>query len=351
MILFSVGLPSGFTDFCDATVLHLARAALGDVQLASFNTLEELAEIVIRTGAAHLVGACRQPSIRLQMEIAQTGRPFVVALGDPRTALGDLAHHRGVELAEATRAIASSCAAMQSLAAAPGALVLSGADGRDPVALRAAIARHFEFNVGNDEVTRVVAVITECRLNPEYREAHQWWAQLEGREQAIVNGATQPYSSHFNDGADLEPLVWERELFYIYEDPPAASPVPATQPVDVTGRARVLIYGPGVNLPPGNWSAKVVLGFSAETAGMSFIVEVFAGKQLTCTRLQPLGAQVLEANLNFTIENTIEQRVEVRVLSERAAFDGRVALGYATLTRQAAVRPDAQEYLAEILRK
>jgi hypothetical protein len=80
-------------------------------------------------------------------------------------------------------------------------------------------------------------------------------------------------------------------------------------------------------------------------------VEVYAGRQLSGTQLRPVAAQVLEANLNFTIENTAEQRFEIRVLSERPAFDGRLALGHVTLTPQATVLGETEHYLAQVLLK
>jgi len=351
MILFSIGLPSRFTDLCDAITLQLARRSLGMAEIVAANTLEEFAAAVIRTSASNLVVACRQPVVRLQTEVIEAGRPFIVAIGDPRAALRDLLQHPGVSLADATRVVASSCAAMHTLTAAPGALVLSGSGDLDPMMLAAEIARHFELNDSREEIATSVGLLAEAGHKLEQSADQGWWDQHGEREQAIINGAIQPYASHFASGGDLEPLAWERELFCIYEDPPAEFPVPATRPVDITGRARVLVYGPGMGLPPGNWSANVVLGFSAETVGMSFTVEVYAGRQLSSTELRPVAAQVLEANLNFTIENTVEQRIEIRVLSERPAFHGRLALGHVTLTPQAMVYGETEQYLAQVLRQ
>src|SRR6266446_3600932 len=351
MILFSIGLPSRFTDFCDAITLQLARRSLGMAEIVGANTLEEFAEAVIKTSASNLVVACRQPVVRLQTEVVQAGRPFIVAVGDPRAALRDLLQHSGVSLADATRVVASSCAAMHTLTAAPGALVLSGSGDLDPMMLAAEIARHFELNVSREEIATSVGLLAEAGHKLEQSADQGWWDQHGEREQAIINGAIQPYASHFASGGDLEPLAWEREPFCIYEDPPAEFPVPATRPVNITMRARVLVYGPGMGLPLGNWSANVVLGFSAETVGMSFTVEVYAGRQLSSTELRPVAAQVLEANLNFTIENTVEQRIEIRVLSERPAFHGRLALGHVTLTPQAMVYGETEQYLAQVLLK
>jgi hypothetical protein len=350
MVLFSIGLPSRFTEWCDGVTAGLAARSFGAAGSVAVNTLEEFAAAVLRSRAPYLVVCSRQPVLRLQTEIVQGEQPFLVVCGDPRAAVRHLVEGAGQDLTEATRAVASSCAAMRMLMMAPNALVLSDSELADPAETARAIADHFGFAVDRHEISEVLAELAAAGLAPGRDEAAAWQDALGEREQAIVNGALQPYAAPLAASSDLEPLIWERELFFIFEDPPAPTPVPATRPVDITGRARVLIYGPSVNLPPGNWSADIVLGFSVETAGMSFMIDVYAGRQLTYTRLESTGAHVTEVSVHFVIESTLDQRIEVRVLSERAAFDGRLALGQVTLRPQPTVRSETQNYLTHILR-
>src|SRR5205085_5563381 len=127
--------------------------------------------------------------------------------------------------------------------------------------------------------------------------------------------------------------------------------IPASGPIDITGRARVLIFGPYINLPPGPWSATAVVGFSAETAGMSFMIEVTAGPQLAHTRVQSIGEQVIETDLQFRIDDSANQPVEIRIVNERAAFDGRLVLGRVRLVPRAAVENDIEQRLIEALHR
>jgi hypothetical protein len=175
---------------------------------------------------------------------------------------------------------------------------------------------------------------------------NNWQAGFEERERAMVEGALSPYIATASNGADPKPLIWERELFFLFEDPPAPDQVPADRPVDLTGRARVVIYGPGINLPPGAWSANVALGLSAETAGMSFLLEVYAGRQLSYNRIASVGAQVLEVAVPFIVDTVLDRSIEIRVISERAAFDGRLALGQVTLIPQKKAGSDVRDYLS-----
>lgn len=348
MIFFSVGLPGRFAEWCDAVISRLAQRAVGPVEVVSLNTLEALALAMIRTGAPHFVVCSRQPGGGVQTALAQAGRRFVAVLDEPRAALRDLATRPGFDLVAATRAVASSCASILSYAALPEALVLGGARyGHDQVLTATMIARHLELDVGASEIETIVSELRDEGIVPLPPDNDFWWDSLEESQHALVNGALGAYVDHFGGGG-LGKITWERELFFISEEP-ATQPVPATRPVDITGRIRFLVYGPFINLPPGSWSASVVLGFSPEAAGMTYIVEVFAGSQLTHVRVEPGNERIFEANLHFSVDSAVDHPVQIRIHNERPAFDGRLAVGYATMTPQGTVRGDARAYLATVL--
>jgi hypothetical protein len=349
MILFSIGLPGRLAEWCDAIIFRLARRSLGSVELVSLNTLEELASAMIKTGASHFVVCSRQPGGGVQTALAQAARRFIAVLDEPRAALRDLATQPGFDLVTTTRAVASSCASILSCAAMPEALVLSGVKhGHDLVSTATKIARHLELDVGEDEIQTIVAALRDEGIVPQPVENDAWWDSLEETQQALVNGALGGYVDYFAGGG-LGKITWERELFFISEEPATHEPLPASRPVDITGRIRFLVYGPFINLPPGSWSASVILGFSPEAAGMSYIIEVFAGVQLTHTRIEPGDERIFEANLHFSLDSAVDQPVQIRIHNQRPAFDGRLALGYVTMTPQASIRGDARAYLAAAL--
>jgi hypothetical protein len=349
MILFSVGLPGRFAEWCDAVISRLAERALGPVEVVSLNTLEELALVMIRTGASHFVVCSRQPGGGIQAALTQAARRFIVVLDEPRAALRDLATRPGFDLVAATRAVASSCASLLSCAASPEALVLSGAKyGREQAVTATVIARHLGLDVAPGEIEAIIAELQDDGIVPLPADDGGWWDSLEEPQQALVNGALGAYVDYFAGGG-LGKITWERDLFFISEEPATQQPMPATRPVDITGRIRFLVYGPFINLPPGSWSASVIMGFSPEAAGMTYIVEVFAGSQLTHARVEPGNERIFEANLHFSIDAAIDHPIQIRIHNERPAFDGRLAVGYVTMTPQASVRGDARAYLATVL--
>lgn len=349
MIFFSVGLPGRFTEWCDAVTSRLAQHALGSVEVLSVNTLEELALAMIPSGASHFVVCSRQPGGGVQTALTQAGTRFITVMDDPRIALRDLALRPGYDLVGATRAVASSCAAMLGYSSFPGALELTaGTGGQNPVSIATAIAHHLQLDVSGAEIEKIICALRDEGIVAGRSEDHAWWDSLAESEQELVNGALGAYVGHFA-GGDLGNITWQRELFFISEDAASPQPLPATRPVDITGRIRFLVYGPFINLSPGSWSASIILGFSPEAAGMTYIVEAFAGTQLAHTRIDPGNERIFQANLHFSIDAALDHPVQIRIHNERAAFDGRLALGYVTMTPQASVRGDARAYLATVI--
>jgi hypothetical protein len=349
MVLFSIGLPSRFSEWCDALLRHLAERALGSAEAVSVNGLEDLAAAAIRSNAAHLVACGRQPASRLRNEILQSQRPFLLALGDPRAAVRRMFEHLD-NVADATRVAACSCAAVIDLARAPRALVVGPSDGRSLRQLAAAIVDHFALPLDLGEVQHIADQFTAIDLPAEETETDRWWAGLSERQQETASGALQAYAEYFA-GHAIERLVWQPDLFYIGEEPISPVLVPANRPADLTGRPRFVLYGPFVSLPTGPWLADVVLGFSAEAADMSLTVEVFAGDRLASTRIEVVGEQVIETRLGFTIEDSLDQPVQIRIATERAAFDGRIVIGHAAMQRQAMVSEETRQRLANALRR
>ena len=51
------------------------------------------------------------------------------------------------------------------------------------------------------------------------------------------------------------------------------------------------------------------------------------------------------------IDDLVDQPLQIRIANERAAFDGRLALGYVTMASQTAIPPATRDRLTAALRK
>ena len=228
----------------------------------------------------------------------------------------------------ATRQVASSCASLISFGASPGALVLDAhhhdAD-RLPVA--AAIARHLQLDISDGDAADIVSSSDQGRDILDPSDVAAWWDGLDAGDRAIASGALSPYLDH-SPGHGLGPITWAPELFFIGDQPG----VSATGGIDITGRARCLLHGPHIMLPPAIWSFSVAVDMSPEAAEHSILVEAAAGRGVSRAVLRPAAAGLVEADLMLGFDELPDRRVELLLSTQRPAFAGHLTLVRVTLT-------------------
>ena len=129
----------------------------------------------------------------------------------------------------------------------------------------------------------------------------------------------------------VKTLRWDRQLFMTGEVELMSCP----GVIDVTGRARYLVFGPFVALDPGAWRARVSLELCADAAQRPIAVQFGAEPDYTTVDL-PRGAQGLH---EVEIEHQIRSGdlAQIRVWLKRAAFHGELRFGGAELHRVPAV--------------
>jgi hypothetical protein len=332
VILFAIGLPGRFADWCDRVAVRLLGATGGEVvskiwpsldNMLGYDlvppTLDELGRALIGNDAEHLVIGARQPDDTLRQALAAWNTRFLVVLDDPRNAVADIVAETGTDLKLAVRAVANSCPLVMQTCKLAGALTLNADRARgDPAGAIATIAAHFEIEVAPDLAGLVAAELAVPRTSASP-------AGDMPAARSMLDGALLGYRDWFLDG-HLGQIVWTRELFTSATD--GASP---TEPVDVAGGTRMLIYGPFIQLPGGSWRAQVVLGFSAEAASYTFLVDAYAEGQLAATTFRPEVAGIYRAELAFSVGEPGGKGVEVRVGIVDHDGRGQMAFGQVVL--------------------
>jgi len=328
MFYFVVGLPGRFTEWCDAVSAQIARRALGPTELVRADTLQEIALWIMRTGASQGVVASRQPGGRLRSALVEAGRTFLVVVEDPRTALAEAVSRIPSDMAAAVQLVASSCAGITRYVSSPGALALfRDRDGGDPLTAARTIADHLALDVSDADIVEIVNELAAAGQTFECGDGAARWDGLGVEERQVVDGAIGPFVTYPTTG-DLPSITWERELFFLGDRPGER----ATGSIDVTGRARRVLDGPYIMLPPGSWSLSLQLRFSRETTEHDFLLEVIADRQVASRTIRPQAEGAFEVNLPFSLEATTDHPIAIRLSTQRAAFDGTVAVVGARLT-------------------
>lgn len=347
LVFLSIAIPSRFAEWCDLVIARLVEQSLGPAEVIHTDTLEQFALGLLRAKSSNVIVGSRQMVGWLWSAIPQANMRFILALDDPRLALENLVLRHGMDFVEATRITAKSCASVVSCRSISGALALRASECEaNPLAAAEGIARHLGLGVSETDIAKVVAAASDLGIWPCREKDNAWWGGLETSQRALAIGAIDPYIGCLG-GADLEPITWERELFFINEEQPREHGQLASRPVEITGRPRCLVHGPYITLPPGLWSATVALGFSPEAAELTYTVDIHADALLTQARIQPDGQRFVEASLNFSIVEP--DMIGIRISNERAAFDGRLALGHVVMMPHTGLRPETRNYFATAL--
>ena len=327
MLFFVIGLPGRFAEWCESAARRLVQREFGSAALIAADTFEEVTNTLLRSdGAAHGVVAARHPGGRIRRALAGTGRPFVVVRDDPWASLADLVGRRGLGLAAATRLVASSCASLGSFAVMPGALVLD-ARRDDPVIVAERIAEHLGLRSGGDDAGAGRGGAAFGIADPAASAASAAWrSALAPGERALAEGALGPGLDEFS--GDLGPIAWSPELFFVGDRPEP----PAAGGVDITGRARCLLRGPQITLPPAIWSVAVTVEISPDAAEHGFVVEANAGGAHAI--IHPGRDGVFEASLTLALGDLPDRPIELLLSTQRPAFHGHLTLLRVVLTAQ-----------------
>jgi hypothetical protein len=329
MLLFVIALPGRFGDWCQAITARLLDCAAGPGEMIEADNLAQLSAGLLRTRLMHAIVGSRQPAGPMRGALTEANRRFIVALDDPRSACADLMADGRQDLPGTVRTVGTSCAMVAGFIAAAGALVLSREHAAaDPCAAAGAIARHFGLNLAAPDVAAAVHHLAAGGLTTEAGPVEQWWSALPPTARDMATGALAPY---LGGGWDETRISWSSDLFFLGE----GSSERIGSAIDVTGRARCLLNGPDIALPPGRWSLSLELQVSREAAEHKFFVELVAARQLACVTVSPDREGSTVARLDFVIEDGESHPVALRVSTCRAAFDGAIALAGATVVQLA----------------
>lgn len=124
----------------------------------------------------------------------------------------------------------------------------------------------------------------------------------------------------FNGGAP-EPgqdIVWSERIFRY--DQRAARAAQAIGELDVTGRPRILVYGPYLGLPPGRWRTRVRFLVNQTAATKEFRIDWGSPHDFVSTTVVPPHAGVFEVELEHDWRST--DFGEIRLWLMEGAFDG-----------------------------
>lgn len=332
MIYCTIGVPSRFSEWCEALLREVVAACSSPPTPFVADSLEQIGhELLVRQGADSIV-ALRQPQKGALKSLVAAGHPFLLTLDAPNSTVAALMTDYAVPFADAVRKTASCLAALLPAIEAKNALVIKASDARSELATARAIAQHFALDIGDEALAAAAA---RCPFRPAAvipdtarKEPLPVPAIFEPlrRSGPTAAAALEPLWNHIT-GKPLREIVWNPELFWLGD----ATGEMATKLVDVTGSSRCLIFGPYIRLLEGPWSCALMLGFSERAVGLRMVADVVAGVPLNHVNFEVDEPGVFEIEFSFVNSNP-DLPVEVRLFGADAAFEGEIMLGPVRLT-------------------
>jgi hypothetical protein len=129
--------------------------------------------------------------------------------------------------------------------------------------------------------------------------------------------------------------TWTQRIFEY--DARAARDWPAVGHLDITGRPRILVYGPYLTIPRGTWRAKVRFAVDTDAARRQFRIDWGTPTDFQSISVHPGSSGVYEAEITYAWNEC--NQAELRLLLMEGAFDGRVEFLGATIILDAAPEP------------
>lgn len=341
MIYTILGLPGPFTSWCRAVVCELL--ADGGETFSEKHTSGSLADIateLLLSDKDHLVISAGRPDVSLTAALKRLERPLLLALSDPRQAalymfLGGKADER-----TSIRFISGDCSCLIGFDNSDHVTRLHLEDAlADPLKAIEQIGVLYGLSPNASQIRRAlertVAQLAEATGpqvgggDPRAKLIECFGENLGSAANHLLGGFERLLCGHRDT-----PLIVTKE-FFLAGDPPHNH---VTQPLDMTGRARFIAFGPYIHLPAGAWLLRYVVGFSGEALGTPCIVDVGISEgavyhELTRTHMTVSSQGRVEISLSFEITEPL-MSLQVRLLTEKAIFDGRMAVGYAEFRRK-----------------
>lgn len=181
---------------------------------------------------------------------------------------------------------------------------------------------HFEIDISSDITEEICQGIgfEEVSLSAKLRQDARDLPEPNDENRDVITQVLGGLHEHLGQPT-LGEVIWPRQCFLLGDQPNSAVPVA----IDVTGRARIIFYGPYLHLPRGQWNVRVLIGFSRDIGGMPFSIEVYSTELLGKARVLAERGGIFEFEFEAIVAAPHEP-IEIRIMNEQGAIEGHMGL-------------------------
>lgn len=330
--VFGVSTPFAYWGF--HLVLEIVHAAAGETLHLHIANFQQLRDRVGERSGGSLVVTSDFPDQDLFDFLLRSALP-VIAFGDDVDEMIDwTAHSRRMSTENAVRFCCNITCVLAPAFLAPKALILR--PDNSVRALVAAIVAHlcptadeglaaslYETLVRDGKISPDGPANWRVNADPSVTGPPSADPERTADMKTAMTNYADVFSGHFPSE-----VMWPVSLFTC---PDIAS---WREPIDLTGPARAVMYGPYLHLPPGEWIARVEFEIDEAVSGVEAATDVFISEVLVEKVFLMPAKGIFAYELSFAVADP-RHAVEIRLFTKRSAIEGRL------LVRSVTVRPGA----------
>ena len=340
-LLSLVGAPSPRLHAALGVVKSLAKVSLGGFDVVSANSLPDLkSKLPAGPNRRSVLLYCDYPQRDVLAALAEIKAPVAICVDDFVT----MAHYsvvwRGYGGVDAARFATMGLVNIEPLIAAPPESSLIIDDSGLPLfELIVRLAGLFRIPADPPTVSRVLAdlgvadrgAITlgefAAKTTASYAGAREILERRGPLENELIDFLGEQYAG-IASGRRLETVEWP-PFSLLRPDYPDRLTV---GPIDLTGPARFIYYGPYFALPSGAWSADIALEVQDCLSDNHIAIDIYAGELLAVVRAKLPPEGVYGCQIRFEIEDP-SKPVEIRLQLLTGAIEGVLQLHAIALRR------------------
>ena len=340
-LLTLVGTPSPKLYAVQNIVRALVQTTIGEHLVVVANSIDKLREEFPDSSTRNdrpVILMSDYPNPDLMATLYHLNAPVVVCVDDFTTVALTSVVSRGFTGVAAARFATMALVNLEPtiVSPPPSSLVVQSPKVETLASLVAKLAAFYQLPMKDDSVMQVLKFIgfdaqgeaalgeyIERKVASLAKTAEEGRAALEKRsplENELIDFLAPQYDA-VAEGRPLETLEWPVYALLRPEFPDRLS----VGPIDLTGPARHIYFGPYFALPAGAWSAEIALEVQDCYSDNQIAIDVFADRILSIVRAQLPTRGVYGCQIPFEIEDP-SKPVEVRIQLLTGAIEGVIQL-------------------------
>lgn len=331
-LVATFGPAGAFTHWSLHALNTMTGILLGEYDYVSVATVQDFRTALASRQSNNVHLYTDAPDRGLASAFIQRQLPFLAMDEDPADVTGFMIRAHGMDWKQAVRQTNLSFAASSDLFVSPMALRLSRSNSLTIGHFVQQVLQHLRLEASEEQFDHIVQ-----RLLPDSTPASKV-------EEAILSQIAN--AAPIGEGLDLagpelrivEALhasmrrsqagMGPREFYWPAEFLVGQGGIDEllSQPVEMLGPARCLVYGPYLYLPIGLWELSVVLDVDENFSGNSIDVDVFHGVALRMETFKLPASGRMALIIKFSVTESREP-VQVRVIQREGAIEGKLFIG------------------------